>query len=175
MIGGAAVDAAQQLRAAMDEVGARTYAALAAARQARPLRRARGRRWRPAPLDPETGQGPSFEVQVFSVQLAEVEVNVETGEVTVVRMTSAADPGTVIHPLNVEGQLEGGMDMGVGFALREEYVAGKTKDWVTFKFPTMRTPSTWRRSSCETPARARHAGLRRASARWRWSPRRPRS
>ena len=29
--------------------------------------------------------------------------------------------------------------MGAGYALREEYVAGKTKDWVTFKFPTMRT------------------------------------
>ena len=31
------------------------------------------------------------------------------------------------------------MDMGAGYALREQYVAGQTKDWVTFKFPTMRT------------------------------------
>ena len=53
-------------------------------------------------------------------------------------MTTAVDAGPVIHPQNLTGQLEGGMDMGVGFALREEYIAGKTKDWVTFKFPTMR-------------------------------------
>ena len=137
MIGGAAVDAAQQLRAAMDEEGARTHAAFVAA--GRPARYV-GRRTtlETAPLDPVTGQGPSFEVQVFSVQMAEVEVNTATGEVKVVRLTSAADPGRVIHPLNVEGQLEGGMDMGAGFALREEYVAGKTKDWVTFKFPNIR-------------------------------------
>ena len=54
-------------------------------------------------------------------------------------MTTAVDAGTVINPLNLEGQLEGGMDMGAGFALREQYIAGKTKDWVTFKYPTMKT------------------------------------
>jgi aldehyde oxidoreductase len=45
--------------------------------------------------------------------------------------------GMVIHPQNVTGQMEGGMDMGLGLALREIYTAGKTKDWVTFKFPTI--------------------------------------
>ena len=54
-------------------------------------------------------------------------------------MTSAVDGGTVINPNNFTGQLEGGMDMGVGYALRERYVAGETIDWVTFKFPTMET------------------------------------
>ena len=150
MIGGAAVDAAQQLRAAMDEAGARTHAAfVAAGRHARYV----GRRTtlETAPLDPVTGQGPSFEVQVFSVQMAEVEVNTATGEVKVVRLTSAADPGRVIHPLNVEGQLEGGMDMGAGFALREEYVAGKTKDWVTFKFPNIRHAMDLETILVETP------------------------
>lgn len=138
MIGGATVDAAQQLRAAMDELGARTHAAFAAA--GKPVRYV-GRRTtlETAPLDPLTGQGPSFEVQVFSVQMAEVEVDTATGQVRVVRITSAADPGAIIHPQNVEAQLEGGMDMGAGFALREQYVAGRTRDYVTFKFPTMRT------------------------------------
>ena len=150
MIGGAAVDAAQQLRAAMYEEGARTHAAFVAA--GRPARYV-GRRTtlETAPLDPVTGQGPSFEVQVFSVQMAEVEVNTATGEVKVVRLTSAADPGRVIHPLNVEGQLEGGMDMGAGFALREEYVAGKTKDWVTFKFPNIRHAMDLETILVETP------------------------
>jgi aldehyde oxidoreductase len=89
------------------------------------------------PLDPQTGQGPSFESEVHAVQLAEVEVNTKTGEVRVIKMTTAVDPGVVINPKNVEGQLEGGMDMGVGFALRERYVDGQTKDWVSFKFPTI--------------------------------------
>ena len=104
-----------------------------------------------APLDPETGQGPSFEVQVFSIQMAEVEVDTSTGEVRVVRLTSAADPGRVIHPINVEGQLEGGMDMGAGFALREEYVAGKTRDYVTFKFPNIRYAMDLESIIVETP------------------------
>jgi aldehyde oxidoreductase len=138
MVGGAAVDAARQLDDALAEVGVRKYAALKEA--GRPTRYI-GRRTtlETAPLNPLTGQGPSFEVQVFSIQLAEVEVNTETGEVKVLRMTTAADPGTVINPQNVEGQLEGGMDMGAGFALREQFVAGQTKDWISFKFPTMRT------------------------------------
>jgi aldehyde oxidoreductase len=92
-----------------------------------------------AGMDPETGQGLSFESRVHAIQMAEVEVNTDTGEVRVVRMTTAVDPGTVINPANLEGQLHGGMDQGVGFALREEYVHGRTKDWFTFKFPTMKT------------------------------------
>jgi aldehyde oxidoreductase len=104
-----------------------------------------------APLDPETGLGPSFEVQVFSVQMAEVDVNTETGEVRVVKLTSAADPGRMIHPQNVEGQLHGGMDMGAGFALREEYVHGKSKDWITFKFPNIRHAMDMETILVETP------------------------
>jgi len=102
-------------------------------------------------LDPETGQGPSFESQVHALQLAEVEVDTETGEVRVIRMTCAADAGRVIHPDNVIGQLQGGMDMGVGLALREEYVPGKTKDWVTFKYPSMKTAFDMDVIICETP------------------------
>ncbi len=150
MLGGAAVDAARQLRETMDEVGARTYEAITAA--GRPVRYA-GKRTtlETAPLDPETGLGPSFEVQVFSVQMAEVEVNTDTGEVKVVKLTAAADPGVVIHPANVEGQLHGGMDMGAGFALREEYVAGKSRDWITFKFPNIRYAMDMETILVETP------------------------
>ena len=73
-------------------------------------------------LDPKTGQGPTFESQIHNIQMAEVEVNTDTGDVRVIKMTTAVDPGPVIHPQNLEGQLEGGMDQGVGYALREEYV-----------------------------------------------------
>ena len=150
MLGGAAVDAATRLRMAMDELGSRAYADFQAADK--PVRY-QGKRTtiETAPLDPETGLGPSFEVQVFSVQMAEVEVNVETGEVKVVKLTAAADPGRIIHPGNVEGQLHGGMDMGAGFALREEYVHGKTKDLVTFKFPNIRYAMDLETILVETP------------------------
>ena len=53
-------------------------------------------------------------------------------------MTVAVDPGTIINPQALEGQLEGGMDQGVGYALREEYVIGKMTDYVSFKFPTIK-------------------------------------
>ena len=53
-------------------------------------------------------------------------------------MTVCVDGGTVINPQAFEGQLEGGMDQGVGYALREEYTLGKEKDYVQFKFPTIR-------------------------------------
>jgi aldehyde oxidoreductase len=138
MIGGALVDATNQLKQAMAETGAKTGRDLEAT--GRPVRyMGRKKAVDAGPLDPATGQGPSFDSQVHAIQLAEVEVDTETGEVRLIKMTTAVDAGTVIHPLNVEGQLEGGMDMGAGYALREKYVAGATKDWITFKFPSMKT------------------------------------
>lgn len=134
MIGGALIDGLTQLKAAMTETGATNGQELEAAGKSR---RYLGRKKNEdaGPLDAETGQGPSFESQVHAVQLAEVEVDTETGKVRVLKMTAAVDAGPVINPQNLTGQLEGGMDMGVGLALREEYIAGKTKDWVSFKFP----------------------------------------
>lgn len=56
----------------------------------------------------------------FSVQIAEVEVDRETGQVQVTDLTSAHDCGVAINPMSVEGQLEGSVYMGVGYALSEE-------------------------------------------------------
>ena len=130
------MNALEQLKEAMEETGAANAKELEAA--GKPTRYM-GRKYNEdaGPLDPETGQGPSFESQVHAVQMAEVEVDTETGKVKVLKMTTAVDAGTVINPQALTGQLEGGMDMGVGFALREEYVVGKSKDWVSFKFPTI--------------------------------------
>lgn len=88
-------------------------------------------------FDPQTGQADNFVSECHNIQMAEVEVDTETGKVRVIKMTTAVDAGPVIHPQNFEGQLEGGMDQGVGYALREEYVHGKTIDYVTFRFPTI--------------------------------------
>jgi aldehyde oxidoreductase len=138
MGGGALVYAIEEMKKAMAEAGGTSHAALKKA--GKPTRYMGTKKNEDeGPLDPETGQGPSFEAQVHDIQMAEVEVNTDTGDVRVLKMTTAVDAGPVIHPQNLEGQLEGGMDQGVGYALREEYIHGQSKDWVTFKFPTMRT------------------------------------
>lgn len=136
MIGGAVADALKKLKAAMEESGAKTSTDLEALGISK---RYVGRKKTEYtdPMDSQTGQGPSFESFAHSVQMAEVEVDTKNGKVRVLKMTAAVDVGTVIHPQNVTGQMEGGMDMGVGLALREKYTAGKTKDWITFKFPTI--------------------------------------
>jgi aldehyde oxidoreductase len=90
-------------------------------------------------MDPKTGQGIPFESRVHGVQLAEVEVDTDTGEVRLIKMTAVVDAGTLINPTIVEGQIEGGLDMGAGMALREHYVHGETTDWINSKFPTMKT------------------------------------
>ncbi len=63
------------------------------------------------------GAGPGFAVHV-----CDVEVDPETGHVTVLRYTAAQDVGKAIHPSYVEGQVQGGVAQGVGWALNEEYI-----------------------------------------------------
>jgi len=58
----------------------------------------------------------------FSSQICDVEVDPETGHVTVVRYTTAQDAGRAIHPSYVEGQMQGGVAQGIGWALNEEYI-----------------------------------------------------
>jgi aldehyde oxidoreductase len=136
MGGGATVDAVEQLKKSMDEAGTKTYAGLVKA--GKPTRYEGNKKIEgDGRLDPKTSQGNSFTSDVHNIQMAEVEVNTETGEVRVIKMTTAVDAGPIINPQAFEGQLEGGMDQGVGYALREEYISGKTKDWLTFKFPTI--------------------------------------
>jgi len=139
MAGGSLILALEQLKKAMEEVGSKTYEGLRKAGKATHYVGSKQAAGQEGPLDPVTGQGPSFESRVHNIQMAEVEVNTDTGEVRVIKMTTAVDAGTVINPHNLEGQLHGGIDQGVGYALREEYIHGKTNDWNTFKFPTMKT------------------------------------
>jgi CO/xanthine dehydrogenase Mo-binding subunit len=79
------------------------------------------------PLDPETGQSHVVDLFLFATQIAEVEVDPETGLVHVLNIWAAHDVGRAINPVNVEGQIEGGIQMGLGFALTEEIVREKGK------------------------------------------------
>jgi xanthine dehydrogenase molybdenum-binding subunit len=58
----------------------------------------------------------------FGVQAAEVEVNELTGEVRVLHVISANDVGMAVNPLGLQGQVEGGVMMGLGNALTEEFI-----------------------------------------------------
>ncbi|MDO9461379.1 MAG: xanthine dehydrogenase family protein molybdopterin-binding subunit [Alphaproteobacteria bacterium] len=66
------------------------------------------------------GAGPAF-----GVHICDVEVDPETGHVTVLRYVAAQDAGKAIHPSYVEGQIQGGVAQGVGWALNEEYIYGE--------------------------------------------------
>jgi len=74
----------------------------------------------PASLDPETGQGNPYFVYTYSTHMAEVIVDIETGEVEVTNYVAAFDVGKAINPRALEGQIEGGVAMGLGYALMEE-------------------------------------------------------
>lgn len=94
------------------------------------------------PLDRETGQGGDYSVifWLYGAQAVEVEVDIATGIVTVLKVVAAHDLGRVINPLNVEQQIEGGILTGIGFALTEELVlrAGKpiNANFIDYRVPT---------------------------------------
>ena len=73
-------------------------------------------------VDPETNQGDAYATYTFASQAVEVEVDTDTGEVDVLRVVAAHDVGKALNPLGVEGQIEGGVAMGVGYALIESLI-----------------------------------------------------
>jgi CO/xanthine dehydrogenase Mo-binding subunit len=87
-------------------------------------------------LDPRTGQGTPYATYAFATHLAEVEVDTQTGKVRVNRVIASHDVGKAIHPKNVIGQITGGVAMGTGFALMEEFVPGETTSFVNYLIPT---------------------------------------
>jgi CO/xanthine dehydrogenase Mo-binding subunit len=68
----------------------------------------------------ENGQGIPYATYSYATQVAEVRVSPETGMVNVSRIVAANDVGKAINPQSVEGQMEGGCLMGMGYALLEE-------------------------------------------------------
>ena len=78
-------------------------------------------------LDPVTGQGNPYWPYTFGACGVEVEVDVTTGRVKVIDAISAQDVGKAINPNLVEGQIEGGFAMGLGYALMEDLAISKGK------------------------------------------------
>ncbi len=88
------------------------------------------------PLDAD-GQGTPYASYAFAAQLAEVEVDTRLGTVCVRRIVAAHDVGRAVNPQQVEGQIHGGIAQGLGLALMEEYVPGRTENLHDYLIPTI--------------------------------------
>jgi xanthine dehydrogenase molybdenum-binding subunit len=77
--------------------------------------------------DKETHKGNISAAYGFGAQMAEVEVDLETGQIKVLRLVCANDVGRAINPMAVEGQIEGGAQMGLGYALSEQLIVEQGK------------------------------------------------
>ncbi len=83
------------------------------------------------------GQGEPYGTYGFAAQLALVEVDCGLGKVRVLRIEAAHDVGQALNPIQVEGQIEGGTAQGIGLALMEEYIPGKTENLHDYLIPTI--------------------------------------
>ena len=88
------------------------------------------------PLD-ENGQGAPYAQFGYAAHLAVVEVDTGLGTVKPVKFVAAHDLGKAINPLLVEGQVQGGIAQGLGMALMEEYLPGRTENLHDYLIPTV--------------------------------------
>ncbi|MGB1872531.1 MAG: molybdopterin-dependent oxidoreductase [Candidatus Puniceispirillaceae bacterium] len=87
------------------------------------------------PLDAD-GQGEPYAVYGYGAQVVELEVDLSLGTVRVANITAAHDLGRVINPLLATGQIEGGIAQGLGMALMEEYIPGRTENLHDYLIPS---------------------------------------
>ncbi|HEY4620697.1 MAG TPA: molybdopterin cofactor-binding domain-containing protein, partial [Gaiellaceae bacterium] len=110
----------------------------------------------------EFGAPPTFP---FGVHVAVVEVDVETGQVELQRLVAVDDAGTLINPLIAEGQVHGGVAIGVAQALYEDFVYDDdgtplTSTFVGYAFPSAADLPSWEAIEMETPTPANELGVK---------------
>ena len=88
------------------------------------------------PLD-ENGQGKPYAVYGWGAQIVELAVDTRLGTVELLKITAAHDVGRAINPSLAIGQVEGGIAQGIGMALMEEYVPGRTENLHDYLSPTI--------------------------------------
>ncbi|MDH5410539.1 MAG: molybdopterin-dependent oxidoreductase, partial [Alphaproteobacteria bacterium] len=88
------------------------------------------------PLD-ENGQGKPYGTFGFGAQIAQIEVDMELGTVKVLGVAAAHDVGRAINIQQLEGQIQGGVAQGLGYALMEEYLPGRTNNLHDYLIPTI--------------------------------------
>lgn len=89
-----------------------------------------------APLD-ANGQGAPYAQFGYAAHLAVVEVDTELGTVKPIKFVAAHDVGRAINPMMVEGQVHGGIAQGLGMALMEEFIPGRTENLHDYLMPTI--------------------------------------
>jgi CO/xanthine dehydrogenase Mo-binding subunit len=99
--------------------------------------------WAPktTPYDPETGKSTPNFAYGYAAEAAEVEVDLETGQVEVLKIYCADDVGRAINPVQVRGQVEGAIVQATGYALMENFIQREgitlTKTLSTYLIPTV--------------------------------------
>lgn len=92
--------------------------------------------------DPETGQGDPYAAYTFGCTVAEVEVDIETGHVDVLKLHPGVAAGKIIQPAVVRGQIYGCGMLGVGYALTERVVRGEGRvqnpSYIDYLIPTIK-------------------------------------
>ena len=94
---------------------------------------------------PIVGRGnvnPAGGGNAFAVHIVDVEVDPDTGKVDILRYTALQDVGKAVHPSYVEGQLQGGVAQGIGWALNEEYVYNDSGEMSNSSFLDYRMPTS---------------------------------
>ena len=94
---------------------------------------------------PVVGRGnvnPAGVGNAFAVHVVDVEVDPDTGKVEILRYTALQDVGKAVHPSYVEGQLQGGVAQGIGWALNEEYVYSDSGEMANSSFLDYRMPTS---------------------------------
>jgi aldehyde oxidoreductase len=89
-----------------------------------------------SPLDAK-GQGAPYAAYGWGAHLAEIEVDVELGTIKVRELVCAHDVGRAINPMLLEGQIEGGSAQGLGMALMEKFIPGRTENLHDYLIPTV--------------------------------------
>ena len=85
----------------------------------------------------ENGQGSPYAVYGCGAHMTEIEVDIELGTVRVLKVVAAHDVGRAINPTLIEGQIEGGVAQGLGMALMEEFIPGKSENLHDYLIPTI--------------------------------------
>jgi aerobic carbon-monoxide dehydrogenase large subunit len=101
----------------------------------------------------------------FGTHVAVVEIDTETGQVELQRMVCVDDAGTIVNPLLAEGQVHGGVGMGVAQALYEHYTYGEdgsplTGNLLAYAFPSAAEVPSWETIEMETPTPANPLGAK---------------
>ena len=94
------------------------------------------------PISSQVSVDPKGAGGAFSTHIVDVEVDTETGKVTILDYTAIQDAGKAIHPSYVEGQMQGGVVQGIGWALNEEYFFNEDGQMTNSSFLDYRMPTS---------------------------------